>query len=92
MEHLLPNLKWAAWKLANGEEDGDTFNVLYGSQEEGFDGPRQFNTHFFGYTPQIAASLAESAGLTDIETRTYEDDESLGYNLLLTARKPDDSS
>jgi SAM-dependent methyltransferase len=89
MEHVIPNLRWAAWKVANCEEDGDTFNVLYGSQEEMFDGPRQFNTHYFGYSPQIAKTMAESVGMEAVQVRTYEDDDSLGYNMVLTARKPE---
>jgi SAM-dependent methyltransferase len=88
MEHVVPNLQWAGRKLANGEDDADTLNVLYGAQEtHGYD--RDLNTHYFGYTPAIARAMAEEvAELEGVEVRTYEDDETLGYNLIVTGTKP----
>jgi len=89
MEHIVPNLRWAGWKLANGEDDDMTaiLDVLYGAQED-LDMPRECNTHYMGYTPELARELAESvAGLIDVEITGYTDDPELGFNLVIRGTK-----
>jgi SAM-dependent methyltransferase len=87
MEHIVPNIEWAAWKVTDGQTDEHAFNVLYGAQEEhGYD--RDLNTHYFGYTPQVARELAEHVGLVDVKTVTYKERPELGYNLIVSGRKP----
>ena len=91
MEHVVPNLRWAGCKLANGEDDDMTsiLDVLYGAQED-LNMPRDCNTHYFGYTPELARELAEEvAGLVDVTVKGYRDDPSLGFNLVICGRKPD---
>jgi hypothetical protein len=88
MEHIVPNLEWAAGKIGEGQADEHTYNVLYGAQEaQGY--AREFNTHLFGYTPDVAWALASGAGLVDIEIKSFRQDPELGYNLILTAKKPE---
>jgi ubiquinone/menaquinone biosynthesis C-methylase UbiE len=87
MEHIVPNIEWAAWKVMDGQIDDHTYNVLYGAQEA-HDYERGLNTHFFGYTPQIARALAEQAGLVDVKVDDYKRREELGYNLIVSGRKP----
>lgn len=87
VEMIVPNIEWAAHLIAEGTVDEHVLNVLYGAQEEhGYE--RELNTHFFGYTPAIAKELARSVGLVNIKTRSYQEDDNLGYNLILTAEKP----
>jgi len=88
MEHVVPNLRWAGWKLANCEDDDMTaiLDVLYGAQED-LGMPRECNTHYMGYTPELAKALAENAGLIDVEVKGYMDDPQLGFNLVITATK-----
>lgn len=87
IEHIVPNLEWAAEKIKEGEVDEHVFNVLYGAQEQ-HAYERELNTHFFGYTPAIGISLAEQAGFVDVEAKAWKQDEQLGYNLIITGRKP----
>jgi SAM-dependent methyltransferase len=89
MEHTLPNLMWAAWKIANKEYDDLTsiLDVLYGSQEEG-GMDREWNTHYCGYVPEMAEALAEKVGLVDVEVKTYKDDPKYGFSMVLTGAKP----
>ncbi|MGE3314017.1 MAG: methyltransferase domain-containing protein, partial [Planctomycetaceae bacterium] len=87
IEHIVPNCAWAAAKILDGETDLHVMNVLYGAQEaHGY--AREFNLHYFGYTPEIAKSLAESAGFEEVTLETYKDRAELGYNLIIRARKP----
>jgi SAM-dependent methyltransferase len=88
MEHVVPNLAWAAAKIhAEATIDEHVMNVLYGAQEaHGYS--RDFNTHYFGYTPTVAKALAEMAGLVDVKIKDYHDDPDLGYNLIITGVKP----
>jgi ubiquinone/menaquinone biosynthesis C-methylase UbiE len=87
MEHIVPNVEWAATKITDGQIDEHVYNVLYGAQEEhGY--ARELNTHFFGYTPAIGKELAEGCGLTNVKIKSYKDDENLGYNLIITGEKP----
>lgn len=87
MEHIVPNVQWAASHIADGRIDEHVMNVLYGAQEaHGYE--RELNTHFFGYTPEIARALAESCGLINVVVKTYKNDESLGYNMVITGEKP----
>lgn len=88
IEHIVPNIEWAAEKVVNKEIDEHVYNVLYGAQEaHGY--AREWNLHYFGYTPGIAVALAQEAGFVDIETKSWKEDENLGYNLIITGRKPD---
>lgn len=91
VEHLLPNLEWAAQHIVNDSMDGSAepvFNVLYGSQDGQGMGGLGANTHFFGYTPRIARELAEAAGLVNVKTSTYKDDPERQWEILLTGEKP----
>ena len=88
IEHVVPNLEWAGRKLADGSIDGHTLNVLYGAQEAHGDGGKDWNTHYFGYTPELAKALARKAGFVDVQTKSWLEDESMGYNLLITGTKP----
>lgn len=86
-EHIVPNIEWAAQKVVDKEIDGHVLNVLYGAQEEhGY--PRLYNTHFFGYTPEIAVALAEQAGFVDVTTESWKENDGLGYNLIVRGTKP----
>jgi hypothetical protein len=87
IEHIVPNLAWAAEKIADGDEDEHVMNVLYGAQEtHGY--RRELNTHFFGYTPAIAKALAETVGFVNVEIETFKQNAELGYNLVIRAEKP----
>lgn len=88
IEHIVPNLQWAAAHIIDGNVDENVMNVLYGSQEkQGYE--REYNTHYFGYTPEIGKALAESAGFVDVEIRTWKDDPELTLNMFIVGRKPD---
>lgn len=86
-EHIVPNLEWAAAKIADGQTDEHVMNVLYGAQESHGYG-RIYNTHFMGFTKTLLAALAEQAGMVDIQTEDYRDNEANGYNLVLRCSKP----
>lgn len=87
MEHIVPNLEWAGAKIAQGECDEHVLNVLYGAQEShGY--KREYNLHFFGYTPLLARALAEGCGLVNVTTESYKENPDLGYNLVLRGEKP----
>ena len=86
-EHIVPNVEWAAQKICMGDYDYHTMNVLYGSQEAaGYD--RIWNTHFFGYTPQVLQALAEQAGFVDVRVEHYKSRPELGYHMVVHGRKP----
>lgn len=87
MEHVVPSLDWAAAKLVDGEPDEHVYNVLYGAQEaHGY--AREYNLHYFGYTAKVARALAEGCGLVEVRVRDWRDEPALGYNLVVTGRKP----
>jgi predicted SAM-dependent methyltransferase len=87
MEHIVPNLEWAAWKITDGQTDQHAYDVLYGAQEvHGYQ--RELNTHFFGYTVEVAQELAKMCGLTDVVVETFKQREELGYNMVITGTKP----
>jgi SAM-dependent methyltransferase len=87
IEHIVPDVSWAAAKIAEKEEDEHVYNVLYGAQEaHGY--ARQWNLHYFGYTPGVAKALAENAGFFDVTTENWKDRPELGYNLIIRGRKP----
>lgn len=88
LEVIVPNAEWAANKIAAGETDTHVLNVLYGAQEEDDEIGRQYNTHFFCYTPAILKALAEKAGFTDVVVKSYLDDPELGYHMTCTGTKP----
>ncbi len=86
MEHVVPSVEWAGWKIKEGEVDEHVMNVLYGAQEEhGY--ARELNTHFFGYTKALARALAEQTGLCNVKCEDWRDREELGYNLVITGEK-----
>jgi SAM-dependent methyltransferase len=87
MQHIIPNIEWAAWKIMDKQVDDHCYNVLYGAQEA-HEYARDFNTHYFGYTPAVAKALAEQAGLVDVTVTTYEQQPELGYNLVVRGTKP----
>ena len=87
IEHIVPSLEWAAHKIVDGQTDEHTLNVLYGAQEaHGYE--RIYNLHYFGYTKALAIALAEEAGFVDVQVKDWKVEESLGYNLIITGRKP----
>lgn len=86
-EIIVPNIEWAAAKIMAGETDVHVMNVLYGSQEAG-GMEREYNTHYFGYTPDLARALAETAGFVDVRIQSYKDREEMGYEILISGRKP----
>lgn len=87
IQHIVPSIEWASHKVVNNELEGSVFNVFYGAQEKnGYD--RKYNTHYFGYTKRIAEELAKRVGFIEIETKDWRDVPSLGYNLLIQAKKP----
>lgn len=88
IEHIVPNCAWAAAKILDGDTDEHVMNVLYGAQEaHGY--AREFNLHYFGYTPEVAHALAEAAGFINVIIETYKDREELGYNLVIRGKKPE---
>lgn len=88
MEHVVPNIDWAAFHIVDGHEDMHVHNVLYGAQES-HQYERELNTHFFGYTPRNARALAEGCGLVDVTVETWKDTPDLGYNMIVRGRKPE---
>lgn len=87
IEHIVPNIAWAAAHIADGHVDEHVMNVLYGAQEaHGYD--RQWNLHYFGYTPQLAKEMAEAAGFVDVKVTSFRDEPALGYNLWIRGNKP----
>ncbi len=87
MEHIVPNIQWAAEHVVDGKMDEHIMNVFYGAQEyHGY--KREYNTHFFGYTPEVARELAEGCGLINVEVKTYKENPELGYNMIITGEKP----
>jgi SAM-dependent methyltransferase len=88
MEHKVPNLMWAAHKLMDGSHESTVWDVFYGGQEDmGYE--RQYNTHYFGYTPTLLEAAAVKCGLVDVEVKSYKDDPDLMYDMVVTGRKPD---
>jgi len=90
IEHIVPSVEWAAWKIVDGSMDEHVLNVLYGAQEQhGY--ARELNLHYFGYTAAIGKALAEAAGFVDVTTEDWrtEGKETLGYNLVIRGTKPE---
>lgn len=86
IEHTVPSLDWAGAKLAAGETDEHVFNVLYGAQEQhGY--RREFNLHYFGYSKDVAKSLAEAAGFVNVTCEDWRENSDLGYNLVIRGDK-----
>lgn len=90
IEHIVPSLDWAAQKILTGKVDEHVMNVLYGAQEaHGYtEQPRLYNLHYFGYTKDIAKSLAEMVGFVAVTCEDWRDALSNGYNLIIRGRKP----
>jgi SAM-dependent methyltransferase len=87
-EHIIPDVSWAADQISKGIMDDHVMNVLYGAQEaHGY--AREFNLHYFGYTPEIGITLAKKAGFVDVNCKNWKDDPALGYNMILTGFKPE---
>ena len=55
---VLPNLKWAAERIMNGEVDADVLNVLYGGQEYAE------NFHKIGFVSRMIEQLLTARGFT----------------------------
>lgn len=88
IEIVVPNALWAAEKIKQGQEDVHVFNVLYGSQEaDGY--ARQYNTHYFCYTPNVACALALNAGFESVATEDWKTNPELSYHLVIRATKPE---
>jgi SAM-dependent methyltransferase len=87
MEHVVPNIQWAAGNIMDGCVDEHVMNVLYGAQEA-HDYARGYNTHYFGYTPDIALAMCERLQMRDIRIRTFKSAPELGYNMIISAVKP----
>ncbi len=86
-EVIVPNAEWAAAKIHDGVVDGHVLNVLYGAQEaHGY--AREFNTHYFCYTPAIIRALAAQAGFTDLVVEDWKSHPDLTYHLVLRGHKP----
>lgn len=87
IEHIVPSIEWAAAKIVNNDIDGAVYNVLYGAQEaQGYN--REWNTHYFGFTKDVAKELCHSVGFTDVHVMDWRDDANLTYNLIIRAKKP----
>jgi SAM-dependent methyltransferase len=88
MRLIVPDVTWAARRiLEKGYADGDAMNVLYGAQEaHGY--ARELNSHHVGFTPLSLQALAEECGLEVISLEHGDTNPSLGYNIVLDARKP----
>ena len=87
-EHIVPNLEWAAAKMADGQIDEHVLNVIYGAQEaHGYEA--RYNLHFFGYTKAVAKALAETAGFVDVEVTDWRDKEEYAYEILIRGKKPE---
>jgi SAM-dependent methyltransferase len=91
LEVILPNLEWAAAKIAAGEYDMHVRNVIYGGAETDLhmkEAGAIYNVHRFGYTPAVAKALAEQAGFVDVGVSSYLDDPGAQYHMQVLARKP----
>jgi len=87
IEHIVPSIEWAAFKVVNNELDEHVYNVLYGAQEaHGYE--REYNLHYFGYTKEIAKALATEAGFINVVCEDWRDDPNLHYNLIIRGEKP----
>lgn len=65
---ILPNIAWAAARIANGEiPDNDMMNVIYGEQSY------NENYHKFCFTPQVLTDMLKERGFVrlDIELQGY---------------------
>lgn len=88
LEVIVPDVSWAAAKIHEGRVDEHVMNVLYGAQEaHGY--KREFNLHYFGYTPEIGRALAENAGFVEVTVENWRTNPELGYNLIIRGKKPD---
>lgn len=86
IEHIIPNVAWAAARIFDGEMDVHIQNVLYGAQEaHGY--AREFNLHYFGYTPEVAKALAEEAGFVEVSVETWKDRPELSYEMIVCGKK-----
>lgn len=89
IEMIVPSLEWAAAKITEGGTENLThvMNILYGAQEDhGYE--RLLNTHFMGYTKEVAVALAENAGFENVTTEDWRDEPLNGYNLIIRGDKP----
>lgn len=87
MNHIVPNIEWAMLKVNEKKDLQDAFNVLYGAQEaQGFD--KQWNVHYFGYTPDVARALAEGCGLVDVEVVDWHTEPECLFEIVIRGRKP----
>lgn len=92
LEIIVPNLQWAAEKIANGEIDMHVYNVVFGGAESDPDMQESgaiFNIHRFGFTPSIAKALAENAGFVDVKITDWKTDPSMDYHMVIAAVKPE---
>jgi hypothetical protein len=87
IEHIIPDVSWAAHQIEQGIADDHVLNVLYGAQEA-YGYAREFNLHYFGYTPELAISFAKKHGFVDVTCKNWKDDPALDYNMILTGFKP----
>jgi predicted SAM-dependent methyltransferase len=76
MRLIVPDLSVAAKQLLDGNISQDTWNVLYGEQNE------RWNFHRTGFTPKILQELLESKGLK-IQKIWQEEP----FNLFVEAKK-----
>lgn len=72
---IVPNMKWAAQKILNGEIDGDVMNVLYGAQSY------KENFHKMGFVRQMLEQMLNERGLTEQQWDEY------GYNMAVKAQR-----
>ena len=72
---VIPNVGWAASKIAKGELDDDVYNVLYGAQTY------DENFHKMGFTPDLIVGMLKDRGFTRIDV------ELINYHIALRAWK-----
>lgn len=71
---VLPNIKWAAERIARDQIDDDVLNVLYGAQSNPYD------FHMNGFTPLRLKQLLGEAGMQiEEQAENY-------YNIILVAK------
>jgi predicted SAM-dependent methyltransferase len=91
-EIVLPNAEWAAEKIVAGEMDMHVLNVLLGGAETDVDMKESgliWNVHKFIYTPEVAKTLAETAGFVNVVVIDYKIASDVGYHMTLNGEKLD---